>query len=91
MHASGSRWRLLLVLLAALALACRGEVDPITGQQSPSTGFPNYEPVPKTASQRRDKMSGRSQAQKISTNRAWEIPTGGRTSAYGLNKECRLS
>ena len=64
MHASGSRWRLLLVLLAALALACRGEVDPITGQQSPSTGFPNYEPVPKTASQRRDKMSGRSQAQK---------------------------
>ena len=70
MHSSGSRWRLLLVLLAALALACRGEVDPITGQQSPTTGYPKYEPVPGQAakdaktSQRRDKMSGRSQAQK---------------------------
>ena len=70
MHASGSRWRLLLVLLATLALVCRGEVDPITGQQSPTTGYPKYEPVPGQAgkdartSQRRDKMSGRSQAQK---------------------------
>ena len=70
MHSSGSRWRLLLVLLAALALACRGEVDPITGQQSPTTGYPKYEPVRGQAakdaktSQRRDKMSGRSQAQK---------------------------
>ena len=70
MHSSGSRWRPLLVLLAALALACRGEVDPITGQQSPTTGYPKYEPVPGQAakdaktSQRRDKMSGRSQAQK---------------------------
>ena len=59
-------------LLAALALACRGEIDPITGQQSPTTGYPNYGPAPgagaakgaKASSQRRDKMSGRSQAQR---------------------------
>ena len=70
--APGSRWRLLLVLLAALALACRGEIDPITGQQSATTGYPNYGPAPgagvakgvKASSQRRDKMSGRSQAQR---------------------------
>ena len=72
MRASGSRWRLLLVLLAALALACRGEIDPITGQQSPTAGYPNYGPAPgagaakgaRASSQRRDKMSGRSQAQR---------------------------
>ena len=70
MRASGSRWRLLL--LAALALACRGEIDPITGQQSPTTGYPNYGPAPgagaaegaRASSQRRDKMRGRSQAQR---------------------------
>ena len=70
MRASGSRWRLLL--LAALALACRGEIDPITGQQSPTAGYPNYGPAPgagaaegaRASSQRRDKMRGRSQAQR---------------------------
>ena len=70
MRASGSRWRLLL--LASLALACRGEVDPITGQQSPTSGYPNYGPAPgagaaegaRASSQRRDKMRGRSQAQR---------------------------
>ena len=75
MRAAGSRWRLLLVLLAALALACRGQkpdvYDPITDTSSTS-GFPKYEPVPggigqakthaKQKTQRRDKMSGRSQA-----------------------------
>ena len=44
LRASGSRWRLLL--FAALARACQGEIDPITGQQSPTSGYPNYGPAP---------------------------------------------